>query len=98
MMKISLTITLFLFFYASFSQVEIKAIPIGGVMLNEGWKLNSGDNAIYSTPNFDDSKWQAVNPASDVHSVPELWKNNIVWFRLHLIIDSNIGNNVALML
>ena len=68
--------------------VHIDAIPASGILLDKGWKFHAGDNPDYAKPHYDDSKWQVVNPTLDLHELPV--KQDIVWFRLHLFLDSNI--------
>ncbi len=76
--------------FACFSQTQIiDSISQDGILLNKGWKFQKGDNPDYATPNYDDSKWQSLDPTLDVHDLPQL-KEGIVWFRLHLFLDSNL--------
>ena len=92
--------TIFLFAFLAveccFSQdspvsVYLTELPNKGVLLDKGWKFQTGDNSDYSKPGYDDSNWQAVNPALNVHELPQI-KQSIVWFRLHLSLDNNLLN------
>ncbi len=82
---------LFESFYLEFiSQVfSIDSIPENGIVLDKGWKFQSGDNFDYAKPEYNDSKWQSINPTLDIHDLPQLQKG-IVWFRLKLLIDNTI--------
>jgi two-component system NtrC family sensor kinase len=76
--------------FTCFSQIQIiDSIPGEGVLLNKGWKFQRGDNPDYATPGYDDSKWQSIDPTLDIHDLPQI-KEGIVWFRLHLFVDSNL--------
>jgi len=72
--------------------VFIDKLPAEGFLLDKGWKFQVGNNPDYAKPDFDDSKWQSINPTLDVHDLPQL-KQGLVWLRLHLSLDSNILNN-----
>ena len=67
----------------------LKNLPPEGMLLDKGWKFSAGDNPEYAKPDYDDGKWEPINPALDVHDLPPI-KQGIVWFRLHLVVDSNL--------
>ncbi len=78
---------------------HLDNLPAPGALLDKGWKLQEGDNLDYAQPQFDDSKWISINPAKDIHEIPQLWNNNIVWFRLHFTADSSvISQQLALII
>src|SRR6266542_6124025 len=98
-MKIFYCIFLFIFlsFDNCFSQdssayvFHLNKIPPEGVLLDKGWKFQTGDNPDYAKSEYDDSKWQSINPTLDIHdSLPQIPKSGICWLRLHLLIDSNL--------
>ncbi|WP_162056423.1 hypothetical protein [Pontibacter pamirensis] len=68
--------------------VHLKHLPQDGVLLDRGWKLQAGDNPEWAGHNYDDSGWQAVDPTKEIKVLPTLWQHSIVWFRLHLCLDS----------
>ena len=70
--------------------IRIDALPASGVLLEKGWKFHAGDNPDYADPNYDDGNWQTINTALDIHDIPQLWKNKIVWFRLYVTTDSSV--------
>ncbi|HSF54893.1 MAG TPA: ATP-binding protein [Algoriphagus sp.] len=73
--------------------MSIKEIPQSGILLDKGWKYKIGDNPEYANPDFDDSTWDTINPGKDIHDLPMLWKDSVVWFRLQLDVDpSKVGN------
>jgi signal transduction histidine kinase len=94
-----------LFDNKSFSQFDssqnvfyIKKISARGILLDRGWKFHADDTPEYSKAEYDDSKWQSINPTSDIHDLPQI-KQGIVWFRLHLLIDStSLKDQLALMI
>src|SRR6476659_869909 len=68
----------------------LKNLPSEGILLDKGWKFHAGDNPDYVKPNYDDSKWQDINPTLDVQELPQV-KQGIVWFRLRLFVDTNLS-------
>ena len=96
-MRIFLFLIFFLLAFSSFPQVRIDATPKDGILLNEGWKIIAGDNAQFSDAQYNDVNWQAVNPSLDIHEIPLLWKNNIIWLRMHFRIENRISDELAMM-
>jgi len=69
--------------------IRIDTIPPTGILLDKAWKFQSGDNPEYANPDYDDSKWQSINPTLDIHELSQI-QQGMVWFRLHLYLDSNL--------
>ncbi len=105
-MKNLLSLLLFLlcFFNKSLSQdnskniIHLTKLRPEGVLLDKGWKFQAGDNPEYSKPGFDDQYWKSINPTKDIRDIPELWKTNIGWFRLHFITDTSINQQAIAVL
>jgi signal transduction histidine kinase len=87
----------FLFMGKVFSQkpsvriFNVDSLPVDGLVLNKEWKFHADDNLQYAQPGFDDGLWGDVDPTKDIHELPMLWQNNVVWFRLHFSLDSNLN-------
>jgi len=60
------------------------------------WRFSSGDDSLWSDPNYDDNSWEMVNPWLDVQE-PEAKKwEGIGWFRKVVRIDSSLkGKSVG---
>lgn len=59
---------------------QIDKIPSEGILLNKGWKYHSGDNPEWANPNFNDTKWDNINPDIDIHQLQKQKKDgNIFW-------------------
>jgi hypothetical protein len=87
------SILLLILFYGSIGAqdttiVRLNHVPSEGIVLNKGWKFQADDNSSYAQPQFDDSKWQRINPTLDILDLPQGHKTGICWLRLHLVIDS----------
>src|SRR5215210_6383529 len=103
-MKNLLNLLLFLicFFGKSFSQdnnnntTHLTKFPPEGILLDKGWKFQTGDDTEWARSEYDDSKWQPINPTLDIHdSLPQIPRSGIVWFRLHLFVDTAINNELV---
>lgn len=70
--------------------IIIDKLPFNGVLLDKSWKFHAGDNPNYANANYDDSKWQSINPTLDIHALPQTNKSGICWLRLHIVIDSSL--------
>ena len=64
---------------------EISALPI-----EEGWRIQRGDNPAWSQPNFDDSAWKAITVGQpwEKGGLPKY--NGYAWYRLKLMIPSTL--------
>ena len=77
--------------------IHLTKFPPGGILLDKGWKFKAGDDPDWAKPGYDDSKWQPINPAVDIYDLlPQLPQSGIVWFRVHLLVDTAINNQLAL--
>jgi signal transduction histidine kinase len=69
---------------------NIDSLPTEGVVLNKDWKWHAGDNSDFSKIDFDDSNWESIDPTKPIHSLPQIRKEPIGWFRIKLHIDSSL--------
>ncbi len=56
--------------------------------LLSGWVFHSGDDPLWATPGFDDSKWQSIDPGTDITKFDQLKNAGVGWLRLHIKADS----------
>ena len=87
-----------LLFLTSLAQIKIDSIPEGGLVLNEGWKFQAGNNPAWADANYDDTQWQSVNPTLDIHDIAALWQNRIVWFRLRFSVSNPLQTKTLALL
>jgi signal transduction histidine kinase len=79
--------------------IHIDSIPASGMFIDKGWKWHQGDSPEFAKPDFNDSSWQPINPALDIFDLPQLPKDGtIFWLRLHLSLDSNVNQQLAMMI
>ncbi len=64
-----ITLPLFLTLICSFGKaqksdvVNIDSLPPQGILLEKGWKWHTGNNPNFAKANFDDSKWENIDPS-----------------------------------
>lgn len=102
---ISVLLCLLCFLCKSFSQdnsnnvLHLTQLPREGILLDKGWKFHAGNSMEWAKPEFDDTKWTSINPTLDIHdSLPQIPKSGIVWFRIHLLIDTALNDALILMI
>ena len=54
------------------SSLQLTNIPVDGILLNKGWKFHAGDNPEWAKPGYDDKGWTSVNPALELHDLPQV--------------------------
>ncbi len=68
MKKLILTLFLALTCSIGFAQVfRIDSLPEQGILLDKGWKYQAGDNPDWAKADFDDSKWESIDPTKEQH-------------------------------
>jgi len=61
---------------------------------NSGWKYHAGDDLKWKEVSYNDSDWNIYQTDFKLDSIPQgMWKG-IGWFRLKLVIDSSLYNQV----
>ena len=75
---------------------RIDSLPTEGVLLDKGWRWHAGDNPDFAKADFDDSKWEAINPTLDIiDSLPQIPRpSGICWFRIKLKFDKGLPRDV----
>uniref|UniRef100_UPI00359354C7 hypothetical protein n=1 Tax=Aquiflexum sp. TaxID=1872584 RepID=UPI00359354C7 len=73
-------------------QIDFSTTSGNGIVLNEGWKFQAGDNPAYALPDYDDSEWEPIDPSLDIYDLPQIRNTPIGWLRIHLRIDSTLLN------
>ncbi|WP_373551014.1 ATP-binding protein [Haliscomenobacter sp.] len=87
------TLFLLLCSHSAFAQkqdlLHIDSIPPQGLVLNQGWKMQAGDDPEWAKTTYDDSQWASIDPTQDFKNIPQLWESKTVWFRLKFTVDSS---------
>lgn len=77
---------------------RIDSLPVQGVVLNQGWQWQAGDNPNWAKADVDDRHWPAIDPSQNMSELPQIQQTHIGWLRLHLRIDSTLLGKVISML
>jgi hypothetical protein len=75
---------------------HIDSLPASGILLDKGWKWHAGDNPDFAKANFDDSKWENIDPTKDIMDLPQFRKAGIGWLRLNLHVDTTLLQQQAI--
>ena len=68
------------------------------VKLDKYWKYHPGDDTLWATQEFNDTKWDTLQTTMDIEELPEGKFNGIAWFRLHFRIDTSLRNKTFALL
>src|SRR5215208_5414529 len=69
----------------------IDSVPESGYAIKTTWLFQNGDNPNYKTRNFNDSKWDTIDPVLNDDSEIKRF-TGLGWFRLHFKVDSSLNN------
>ena len=61
---------------------------------NSGWKYHAGDDQKWKEVSYNDSAWNIYQTDFKLDSIPQDMWQGIGWFRLKLVIDSSLYNQV----
>ncbi len=59
----------------------------GSSQLPAQWLVQSGDDAAYAHPGFDDSGWTRFDPSTSIQNIYGKTRPEIVWYRLRVKVD-----------
>jgi signal transduction histidine kinase len=83
------------FAFAQQSKVlRIDSLPKQGIVLDKGWKWHAGDNPDWAKPEFDDARWQDIDPSKDIVQLTNISTDQPLWLRIKL--NPRAAKNYAL--
>jgi signal transduction histidine kinase len=74
-----------------------KILPKGLILMN-GWKFHAGDNLNWAKTDFNDTPWNTINPAIDIHNLSEIPKTSISWLRLHFYSGDSSDQKMSMLM
>ncbi len=79
---------------------RIDSLPPQGILLDKGWKWHAGDNPDFAKADFDDTKWERIDPTKDIFELPQLDKatGQIGWFRIRLSLNAVMNQQMSMQL
>ena len=76
----------------------LRTVPLGGSVLDKGWKFRAGDDSAYARPGYNDAGWAPINPNQLPGQLPQLAGVRVGWLRLRLeVADSLRGRALVLL-
>ena len=88
MKTLTLNLILTLICSVGFAQKQeafrIDSLPKEGILLDKGWKWHAGDNLDFAKADFDDSKWENINPIFTIPELPNIDTKQPLWLRIKL--------------
>ncbi|CCH54796.1 Signal transduction histidine-protein kinase atoS [Fibrisoma limi BUZ 3] len=78
--------------------VRVDSLPVQGIVLNQGWRWQAGDDPNWAKVDVDDRHWPAIDPTRNITELAQIQQTSIGWLRLHLRVDSALTSQVISML
>ena len=76
----------------------LRTVPLGGSVLDKGWRFRANDDPAYARPGYDDAAWAPINPNQLPGQLPQLHGVRVGWLRLRLeVADSLRGRALVLL-
>ncbi|GAB3320019.1 hypothetical protein GCM10027299_13320 [Larkinella ripae] len=70
--------------------VRIDRLPPQGILLNQGWKWQAGDQLEWATPLYNDRGWKTIDPTQDIMNLAEVRRAATGWFRIRLVVSAAV--------
>ena len=74
---------------------QLDSLPAEGILLDKDWKFHPGDDPQWANPEYDDTKWQSINPLLPLYRLPEIKQPGIGWLRLKLQVDPSLQSKTV---
>ena len=76
----------------------LRTVPMGGAVLDRGWKFREGDDPAWARSDFDDTAWLPINPNQLPSQLPQLRGVRLGWLRLHLEVPDSLHTRALVLL
>ena len=76
----------------------LRTVPLGGSVLDKGWKFRAGDDTAYARPGYDDAGWAPINPNQLPGQLPQLTGVRVGWLRLRLAVADSLRGRALVLL
>ena len=76
---------------------RINRLQTHGLLLRQGWRYHTGDNPTWARPDFDDSRWNTLNPTRPRRELPPRLSKGISWLRLRLRLGDSLRRHDLLL-
>ncbi len=75
----------------------ITHLPDNGLLLRNGWRYHAGDDPAWARPDFDDSRWDTINPTRPRRTLPPAVSTGISWLRLRFRLGDSLRQRDLLL-
>ena len=76
----------------------LRTVPLGGSVLDKGWKFRAGDDTAYAHPGYNDASWAPINPNQLPGQLPQLAGVRVGWLRLRLAVADSLRGRALVLL
>ena len=76
----------------------LRTVPLGGSVLDKGWRFRAGDDPAYARPGYDDARWAPINPNQLPGQLPQLAGVRVGWLRLRLVVADSLRGRALVLL
>ena len=76
---------------------RINRLPDGGLLLQKGWRYHAGDDPAWAQPDFDDSRWDTLNPTRPRRELLPRLGTGISWLRLRFRLGDSLRQRDLLL-
>ena len=76
----------------------LRTVPLGGSVLDKGWKFRAGDDTAYARPGYNDASWAPINPNQLPGQLPQLAGVRVGWLRLRLAVADSLRGRALVLL
>ena len=77
--------------------LRIIRLPANGLLLQKGWRYHAGDDPAWAKPEFDDSRWDTLNPSRPRRELPQAAQTGISWLRLRFRLGDSLRQRAVLL-
>ncbi|MFD1470604.1 ATP-binding protein [Hymenobacter caeli] len=78
--------------------LRISRLPAtGGLLLQKGWRYRPGDDPAWARPDFDDSRWDTLDPTRPRRELPRAAQTGISWLRLRFRLGDSLRRHDLLV-
>jgi two-component system, NtrC family, sensor kinase len=74
----------------------IDTLPTKGLLLDKGWKYQTGDNLDWANPEFNDTAWTAIDPTLDIIAQPAFFNAQVKWLRFDFEVKNKLPNPLGI--
>ncbi|MDO3416394.1 ATP-binding protein [Hymenobacter sp. BT770] len=75
----------------------ITRLPADGLLLTQGWRYHAGDDPTWARPDFDDSRWDTLNPTRPRRELPTRLHTGLGWLRLRFQLGDSLRLRALLL-